>query len=195
MEKSGRIEVIVGCMMAGKTTELMRRIRRYAIAGCTVVVIKYSKDIRYDAMACSSHDGSKMDAIPVMRLADAKDVMAAVDVVGIDEGQFFPDVPEVAEALANAGKTVIVAALDGTYKRQPFGRIMELLPISESFTKLNAVCTLCHKDAAFSDLLIPNVTNATEIIGGQEKYSALCRACFLKRHPNNIEWQPFPQQK
>ena len=91
----------------------------------------------------------------------------------------FPDIPSFAEDMANAGKTVIVAALDGTYQKRPFGRVLELVPLAESVTKLSAVCMVCKQDAAAFSQRISR-EREVEVIGGPEKYVALCRACYLR---------------
>ncbi|RYG55461.1 hypothetical protein EON66_05245 [archaeon] len=93
------------------------------------------------------------------------------------QGQFFPDVVECSEAMANAGKVVIIAALDGDYRRKPFGRVLELVPMAEKIDKLTAVCMSCFTDAAFTKRTI--AATQIELIGGAEAYSPVCRACYL----------------
>ena len=101
-------------------------------------------------------------------------------VIGLDEGQFFTDVVEFAENLANIGKTVVIAALDGTYQRQKFNRILELVPLSEHVVKLNAVCMMCAGDAAFTKRIKSN-DDRLEVIGGAETYMATCRECHNEK--------------
>jgi thymidine kinase len=103
-------------------------------------------------------------------------VVQAYDVVGIDEGQFFPDLLHFVELWANLGKIVIVAALDGTFQRKPFGNVLSLVPLAESVTKLNSVCMMCYADAPFTRRLTSETE--VEVIGGADKYIAVCRACF-----------------
>jgi len=98
------------------------------------------------------------------------------DVIGIDEGQFFPDVVSFCEQMANMGKVVIVAALDGTFQRKPFGSILELIPMAEDVTKLTAVCVMCQGSAAFTKRL--GEEQEIELIGGEDKYIAVCRSCY-----------------
>lgn len=98
------------------------------------------------------------------------------DVVAIDEGQFFPDICEYAESLANQGIVVIVAALDGTFQRKPFGHILDLVPLAEIVTKLSAVCIDCGKEAAFTKRVVDS--QEIELIGGDETYKPVCRGCF-----------------
>jgi len=189
----GSIEVIFGPMFSGKTSELLRRIRRHQLASRRVVVIKYIKDTRYNASRCTTHDFVSCDAICAERLDECRENMKDYDVIGIDEGQFFPDLISFAEDMANRGKTVIVAALDGTYQKKPFGRVLELVPIAESVIKLSAVCMMCKKDAAFSHRI--SSEKQVEVIGGADKYVALCRACHLKFIPNCAITDFYPEMK
>lgn len=108
------------------------------------------------------------------------------DVLGVDEGQFFPDVISFSESLANLGKVVIIAALDGTFQRQAFGDISKLVPLSESIIKLNAICMVCHNTAAFTKRI--SNEEKVEIIGGADKYMAVCRECYHSQIiPSNSE--------
>ena len=101
------------------------------------------------------------------------------DCIGIDEGQFFSDIVPWAERQANAGKVVIVAALDGDYMRRPFGQILDLVPLSEEVTKLSAVCMNCHQQASFSQRVVRATSGETVDIGGADKYRAVCRRCYF----------------
>jgi thymidine kinase len=98
------------------------------------------------------------------------------DVVAIDEGQFFPDIVEVSERLANEGVVVVIAALDGTFQRKPFGHILSLVPMAEQVIKLSAVCIECGSEAAFTRRTVDS--QEVELIGGEESYKPVCRACF-----------------
>ncbi|KAI1884376.1 hypothetical protein AGOR_G00225770 [Albula goreensis] len=172
----GQIQVIFGPMFSGKSTELMRRVRRFQIAQYSCLVIKYAKDTRYSEKGVASHDKKTMDAVPANCLRDLHHLALQASVIGIDEGQFFPDTVEFCEEMANMGKTVIVAALDGTYQRKAFGRILELVPLAESVVKLNAVCMQCFKEAAYTKRL--GQERKVEVIGGSDMYHAVCRACY-----------------
>jgi thymidine kinase len=197
-EFGGHIELIVGPMFSGKSTELLRRVRRYQCADEACVVVRYENDDRYDASSPesgeTSGDGVIGDIKPVAthdrdfsvpdetvsasRLQDIWDepAVARASVVAIDEGQFFPDVVTACERWANAGKVVIVAALDGTFQRRPFDTMQNLISVSEYVTKLQAVCMVCHRDAAFSRRL--GDETQIEVIGGADKYEAVCRKCY-----------------
>eukprot|EP01133_Synstelium_polycarpum_P005881 gene5881-6803_t len=155
-------------MFSGKTTELIRRIKRFNLANKKCLLIKYSKDTRYnngvnDSSLLYTHD----NAFPCSELKEAESRAADFDVIGIDEGQFFADVVPFSEQLANQGKTVIVAALDGTFQRRPFGSVLDLVPKAENITKLTAVCMICYKDASFTRRIVEDDT--VELIGGADK--------------------------
>lgn len=164
-------------MFSGKTDELFRRIRRYRIAKKECLVIKYEADTRYDGTHASTHDLVKLEALSCLKLADIDpNLLFQTQVLGIDEGQFYPDIVEFCEKWANLGKTVIVSALDGTYDRRPFGMIANLIPLSESVVKLKAVCQKCFHEASFTKRL--GQDKAIELIGGSEMYTARCRKCY-----------------
>ena len=103
------------------------------------------------------------------------------DVIGIDEGQFFNDVVVWCETMANKGKIVLVAALDGTFQRKPFCNILSLVPLSEAVTKLSAVCMSCFQDASFSKRIAIEDRETVEVIGGADKYMAVCRSCYYSQ--------------
>eukprot|EP00742_Colponemidia_sp_Colp-10_P004780 GILJ01005100.1.p1 GENE.GILJ01005100.1~~GILJ01005100.1.p1 ORF type:complete len:251 (+),score=42.94 GILJ01005100.1:50-802(+) len=174
---SGHIELIFGPMFSGKTTELIRRIRRYNHAKKKCLIIKSAKDLRYgDDEAAYTHDKEKMKAIPAVRLFDIEHAAKEYNCIGIDEGQFFPDVVEFAEQFANQGKTVVVAALDATFERKPFGTVLQLIPLAESVTKLTSVCMICNGEAAFTKRTTTDTQ--VELIGGSDVYMSVCRSCF-----------------
>merc|ERR1712141_383577 len=105
-----------------------------------------------------------------------------------DEGQFFPDIIEFAESMANNGKTVIVAALDGTYQRKGFANILELVPLAEHVIKLTAVCMICFEDGSYTKRITED--KEVEVIGGSDKYMATCRRCFN----SNAKTPRFPKR-
>lgn len=163
-------------MFSGKTTELMRRMKRYQIANYNCLVIKYANDTRYDKEALATHDKQTLPATSAVTLLPMVGEASEYDVIGVDEGQFFPDVVTFCEQMADRGKTVIVAALDGTYQRKGFGNILELVPLAESVVKLTAVCMQCYGEASFTKR--KGAETAVEVIGGADKYLATCRACY-----------------
>jgi len=185
----GNIQLIFGPMFSGKSTELMRRVNRYQIAGKKCLLIKWKKDDRYADKECASHDGRKLAAVKAERLMTLINQIDKYDVIGVDEGQFFMDVVEFADLAANRRKVVLVAALDGTFDRKNFNRILELIPLAEHVTKLNAVCMSCGEDAAFTKRLEAN-DKRIEVIGGSDKYMACCRNCW---HSNKEKVQTLPR--
>ncbi|KAM9296769.1 thymidine kinase, cytosolic [Gastrophryne carolinensis] len=168
-------------------TELMRRVRRFQIAQYKCMVIKYAKDTRYSKEQLATHDRHTMSAVSACKLADV--FLEALNhcVIGIDEGQFFPDTVEFCEEMANRGKTVIVAALDGTFQRKAFGDILNLVPLAESVVKLNAVCMECYRyrEAAYTKRL--GSEKEVEVIGGADKYHSVCRSCFFRKQQQPSE--------
>jgi thymidine kinase len=178
----GEIQLIFGPMFSGKTTELLRRIKRYKIANRICLLIKYRVDDRYSNENVSTHDKQMCKAKPVEHLRDALEEAFEAQVIGIDEGQFFPAIVEFCELLASRGKIVIVAALDGTFERKPFGKVLELVPLAEKVTKLSAICYICKKDASFTWRL--GNEKKVEVIGGDELYTAVCRTCYQNVQDN-----------
>ena len=154
-------------MFSGKSTELIRRLQRFRIAQYECLIVKYANDTRYTKEeAISTHDRQMVPAISSTRLNDLKNMRTRLDayeVIGIDEGQFFPDVVEFSEEMADLGKTVIIAALDGTYQRKGFPNVLELVPLAEHVIKLTAVCMICFDDGSYTkrisnDKEVSNVT-------------------------------------
>ena len=182
--QSGHIELILGPMFAGKTTELQRRIKRYQHANQRCLIVKFAGDNRYtDEEVTCTHDGAKLHSkagsiktVAASSLGQLQDMMAPFSVIAVDEGQFFPDVVEVCDALANSGKIVVVSALDGTFERQPFNNILNLIPMAESVVKITAVCKICFRDAHFSKRITADTR--VEVIGGADMYIPVCRDCF-----------------
>lgn len=185
MKFRGNIQTIFGPMFSGKTSELMRRIRRHRLAQKSCLVINFVGENRYSVdTQITSHDLVSIPALKVARLSQIpEEQLRDKQVIAIDEGQFFEDIFEKSEEWANQGKIVIVAALDCTFQMKPFHRITELLAISESVDKLSSVCLDCGKDAAFTKRTTDH--QAIELMGGIEMYKPVCRACFLGREPES----------
>lgn len=123
------------------------------------------------------------------KLEEINNTLDDYDVIAIDEGQFFHDIVDNVEMFCNKGKIVIVAALDGTFERKPFGKILELIPIAEQIQKLSAVCFSCGKDASYTKRM--SDCKEIELIGGEDIYKPVCRNCFFKeeniKKPKSIE--------
>ena len=183
------IEIILGPMFSGKSTELLRRINRYKIAKKKVLVVKYIMDIRYSETEMSTHDKQSVPAFPCKILNELDSIYQNYDVIGIDEGQFFPDIVEFSEKAANFGKIIIIAALDGTFQRMPFGNILALIPLAEKVCKLSAICAHCSNSASFTHRTI--CSKEIQVIGGAESYTPLCRNCFLQANSEQNESKLF----
>lgn len=167
------IELIIGCMFSGKSTELIRIYDRFRIAKKRCIMLKHSFDTRYDANAVSTHTGVKINCISVNKLMDVD--VQNYDVICIDEAQFFDDLIEFCEKEA-LDKYIVVAGLDADYKMNAFSNITNLVPKCDIVRKLNAVCSKCGDNASFSK----RITSETDVnvIGGQDKYISVCRNCF-----------------
>ncbi|KAL7185915.1 hypothetical protein ACSBR2_027800 [Camellia fascicularis] len=180
---SGEIHVIVGPMFAGKTTALLRRVKSEGNNGRNVAIIKSSKDTRYAVDSVVTHDGTKFPcwALPDLlsfRQKFGDEAYAKLDVIGIDEAQFFGDLYDFCCKVADHdGKTVIVAGLDGDYLRRSFGSVLDIIPIADSITKLTARCELCGKRAFFT--LRKTDETETELIGGSNVYMPVCRQHYV----------------
>lgn len=176
-ELGGSIEVICGSMFSGKTEELIRRLRRAQIAKLTVEIFKPRTDTRFDETAVVSHNSNSIPSTPVESSSAILLLGSDVQVVGIDEAQFFDDeLPNVCTILANKGVRVIVAGLDMDFKGNPFGPIPGIMAIAESITKVHAVCVKCGNPALYSYRLVPD--EGTILLGEKESYEPRCRACY-----------------
>jgi thymidine kinase len=178
-DKSGSIEVICGSMFSGKTEELIRRLKRASIARQKVEIFKPSTDKRYAEDKVVSHDANAIPSTAVENASQILLLIGEVDVVGIDEAQFFDEeLVDVCNMLANKGVRVIVAGLDMDYLGKPFGPIPALLSIAEYVTKVHAICIRCGNLAHYSHRTIANTGRI--VLGEKESYEPLCRECYLK---------------
>lgn len=176
-QRSGWIEVICGSMFSGKTEELIRRLRRARIANQEVVVYKPSRDIRYGRDRVVSHDENYITSIAVSKASELLSLAEGVEVVGIDETQFFDDrLPDVCQELALKGIRVIAAGLDMDFKGQPFGPMPDLLAVAEYITKVHAICTHCGNLATHSYRLSNEGDQV--VLGEKDKYEPRCRVCY-----------------
>ncbi|MGH9587832.1 MAG: thymidine kinase [Acidobacteriaceae bacterium] len=177
----GRLEVITGPMFSGKSEELIRRLRRAQIAKRLVLCFKPDLDLRGRRFAIASHSAQTLNANTVANVGELKEsllpVIAEIEVVGIDDAQFFDrSLVRLALELTHMGKRVIVAGLDTTYAGEPFPPVPELLAIADEVVKLSAVCTQCGAPAVHSQRLIAN--QSLVLPGNGDLYEARCRACF-----------------
>jgi thymidine kinase len=181
----GWIEVIVGPMFSGKSEELIRRVKRALIAGQRVVVFKPRLDDRYHERQVVSHDGKRVEAIPVESAQEMRPHLSPLpQVVAVDEVQFFgPDLVELAVDLSGQGVRVVLAGLDLDFRGEPFGIIPELLARAERVEKLTAICPRCGRPATRTQRLIGGQpacrTDPVILVGAQEVYEPRCRACHV----------------
>ena len=181
--REGTVEVISGCMFAGKTEELIRRIKVFEFAHRNILVFKPVIDDRYSANEVVSHAGSSVGSIVV---SSAKEILEHVkedtEVVAIDEAQFFDeDIIEVCNLLADKGKRVMLAGLDTDFRGEPFGPMAVLITQAEFVTKLTAVCTKCGAPATRTQRIVngepASYDDPTILVGASESYEARCRHC------------------
>ena len=172
----GWIEVICGSMFSGKTEELIRRLKRVKIANLKIEIFKPAVDVRYDEIKIVSHDTNSIHSTPVENAHSILLLAQDVDVVGIDEAQFFDaEIPFVCEQLALKGIRVIVAGLDMDYLGKPFGQMPNLLAVADYITKLHAICTRCGGMASISYRKI--ATGGQVLLGEKDIYEPRCREC------------------
>jgi thymidine kinase len=177
----GRIEVIVGPMFSGKSEELIRRLKRARIARQRVTCFKPDIDLRYHRTAIASHSSQTHEASTVANVELLREALAGqlqdVEVIGIDEAQFFDDgIVPLAVELVHLGKRVLIAGLDTTFNAEPFGPIPALMAIADEVTKLSAVCMVCGAPAIHTQRL--GQSQELVVVGAAGLYEARCRACF-----------------
>ena len=178
-KRSGCIEVVCGSMFSGKTEELIRRLRRAQFANQVIAIFKPRVDNRYSDVEVVSHDLHKIISTPISDPAEMLNVGDEVQVIGIDEAQFFPDsLVEVCQQLANRGIRVIAAGLDTDYLGKPFGPMPRLMAVAEDVQKVHAICVKCGNLANHSHRLL----NSDELVvlGEKDIYEPLCRECYNK---------------
>jgi thymidine kinase len=176
-EKRGWIEIICGSMFSGKTEELIRRLKRARIANLKVEIFKPSIDVRYHELNIVSHDENAIPSTPIDNSQTILLLANDVDVIGIDEAQFFDDqLPEVCDQLAFRGIRVIVAGLDMDFRAKPFGQIPNLLAKADYITKLHAICVKCGNIANYSYRKVPAAGQV--LLGEKHTYEPRCRNCY-----------------
>ena len=177
--RRGSIEVVCGSMFSGKTEELIRRMKRAQFAKLRVEIFKPAIDVRYSEEEVVSHDRRAIQSTPVESSSSILLLANDVDVVGIDEAQFFDmGIVDVCNELANRGIRVIVAGLDMDYRGIPFGPMPALLAIAEDVYKTHAICVHCGDLAYVSHRLVES--DKRVLLGETEKYEPLCRHCYEK---------------
>lgn len=195
--KRGRVELIVGPMFSGKTSELIRRVSRYTLGKNprNVAVLKWDEDFRgkEKVNTVRTHNDVEYPCIRVPnklmngeRKIGITTKIMFMDVIGIDEGHFFnsrDDLLNFCRLMANEyGKTVIISGLDSDFKREPFVEICKLVSECESVTKFSSVCEECSDEAFFSYKKLKSKTGSRIEVGGEDKYSPMCRSCHIKNN-------------
>ena len=180
--KEGWIEVITGCMFAGKTEELIRRINVLQFAKKKIVVFKPSIDNRYSDTKVVSHAGTSVESYVIKHANEILPLVGDADVIAIDEVQFFDDeVVDICNYLADQGKRVMCAGLDMDFRGEPFSIMPRLVTQAEFVTKLTAVCTKCGAPATRTQRIVngqpANFTDPIILVGASESYEARCRHC------------------
>lgn len=175
--RRGRIEVICGSMFSGKTEELIRRLKRAKFAKQRVEIFKPAIDTRYSDVDVVSHEGHSISSTPIDSSASILLFSSEIDVVGIDEAQFFDaGLVDVCNQLANNGVRVIVAGLDMDFRGVPFGPMPALCAIADEVSKVHAICVKCGQLANYSHRTVKN--DKQVMLGEMAEYEPLCRSCY-----------------
>lgn len=183
---TGWIEVICGSMFSGKTEELIRRLRRALIAKQRVEIFKPAIDTRYSEQNIVSHNATEIRSTPLQSCQELMLLGQGINVIGIDEAQFFDEsLIEVVQFLANQGTRIIIAGLDQDFRGKPFGIMPSLLAIAEYVTKVHAICAVCGSVANYSYRFEHIQSKKTVLLGEKESYEPRCRSCFVKGMQEN----------
>jgi len=177
---TGYLELILGCMFSGKTTKLLEIYNMYLICDIECCVVNYDKDKRYHSELLSTHDKKMIPCINVKNLGEvaSRENIDKYDVFLINEGQFFVDVYEVVlDLVQNHGKKVYVCGLDGDYKQQTFGKLLNLIPHCDNYSKLHAICKKC-KDGTPASFSKRITTETDQEVIGSDNYIPVCRKCY-----------------
>ena len=177
--RRGRVEVICGSMISGKTEELIRRMKRAKLSKQKVEIFKPAIDVRYSEEDVVSHEGNAITSTPVESAASILLMGSDADVLGIDEAQFFDEqIVSVCNELASRGTRVIVAGLDLDFKGQPFGPMPQLCAIADDVTKVHAICVRCGALAYVSHRIVEG--DRQVLLGETHEYEPLCRQCYAE---------------
>jgi len=177
----GYLELIIGPMFSGKTTRLIDIQKKYAVCDISCCVINHLLDKRYDEHLLCTHDKQSTDCFNIIHLADifSMNILSIYDVLLINEGQFFEDLYcVISDLLQRDHLTIVICGLDGDYKMERFGQILNLIPRANEVEKLYAICKYCRNPASFTH----RTTNETvqKVIGDIDKYVPVCRKCYYQ---------------
>ncbi len=167
------LKIIMGNMFSGKTTELIRRLKRYKVIGKRILVLNSSLDTRSSDEVLKTHDNSKFECLKVSNLEDVD--YSKVDIVAVDEAQFFSGLKPFVEKVLMDNKTILLAGLDGDYKQEKFGEIIDCIPLADKVFKITAMCMECMDGThgPFTKRIVDY--EGKNLIGGKEMYKAVCR--------------------
>lgn len=177
MSDCGYLEIILGPMFSGKTTQLVADYKKFTYIGKKVCVVNYSEDKRYHDTMLSTHDKIMIPCIFSEKLGEITNLEEA-DVIIINEGQFFEDLFEVViELVEQKNKSVYIGGLDGDFKRNKFGKILDLIPYCDKVMKLNSLCSQCRDGTP--GLFSHRISKETlQVVIGSDNYQPLCRKCY-----------------
>lgn len=182
---SGQLNLIIGPMFSGKTTELIRRYRRHKVAGRSCLFIKFDGDSRYEVEKVTTHDKITVDALKTDLLSKLDKEVNSYDVVCIDEVQFYSDAPFFLDHWATKGKIIDACGLNSTFERRPFKVVSKLIAQADNIIHLTAICEKTKNNAPFSKRIVKN--KEEKLIGGKEFYRAVDRNTFFERSSNPQE--------
>lgn len=186
--QNGYLELILGPMFSGKTTQILQNYTNYTYIGKNVMVINYAEDKRYHDTMLSTHDKKMIPCTLSMDIADMwlnilnPDYLTIhdADVILINEGQFFPNLKDtIIDMIDNADKIVYICGLDGDFKRNRFGELLDLIPHCDKVTKLTALCSKC-KNGEKGIFSCRMTRETSQVVIGVENYKPLCRKCYLQ---------------
>lgn len=173
------LEIIIGPMYSGKTSRLIEKFNQCTFCFIPVVVINNIKDNRYSDTMLVSHDKITIPCMrtkTILELVDTSNVKAA-QVILINEGQFFPDLELGVRQLLEMGKQIYVCGLDGDFERKKFGQMLDIIPLCDSVTKMNSICSICKNGTAA--IFSKRIGNELEqVLVGSDNYVPVCRACY-----------------
>jgi len=184
-ETAGYLELWLGPMFSGKTTQIIQTYKKYAFIQKKIAVVNYIDDVRYHDTMLSTHDHIMIPCIQSNDLSSITETLIKNDVILINEGQFFSDLYDIVLLLVNKyKKSVYICALDGDFKQAKFGRVLDLIPQCDRVTKLHALCSYCKDgtEAVFSHRI---TTESEQIVIGSDNYVPLCRNCLLHSQKKN----------
>jgi thymidine kinase len=173
----GYLEIFIGPMFSGKTSKLIDLYKQYSFCNIPLAVINHSSDTRYDDTMLSTHDKIMIPCIQTSTLNRVTNEMDNVDVILINEGQFFEDLYDFVVDMLKFNKKIYVSGLDGDFKREKFGKILDLIPLCDKVTKMTSLCGLCKNGTP--GLFSMRLTNEKEqMLIGSSNYIPVCRFCY-----------------